>query len=65
MSAKLKHWRKQFMKQGKKLTLAQRKYLDSIGLQSSEWLLVKKLQEVWTLEHRLTGQAKEIYAPTK
>lgn len=52
------------MKQGKKLTLAQRKYLDSIGLQSSEWLLVKKLQDIWTLEHRLTGQAKDVYAPT-
>lgn len=51
------------MKNGKKLTLAQRKYLDSIGLQSSEWLLVKKLQDIWTLEHRFTGQAEDVYAP--
>ena len=51
------------MKNGKKLTLAQRKYLDSIGLQSSEWLIAKKEQDVWTLAHRFTGQAKEVYAP--
>lgn len=51
------------MKNGKKLTLAQRKYLDSIGLQSADWLLVKKQTEMWTLSHRYTGQAKEVYAP--
>lgn len=52
------------MKNGKKLTLEQCKYLDSIGLQSSDWLLVKKQSEMWTLAHRLTGQTKEVYAPT-
>lgn len=51
------------MKNGKKLTLAQRKYLDSIGFKSSDWLLVKKQTEIWTLAHRFTGRAKEVYAP--
>lgn len=52
------------MKNGKKLTLAQRKYLDSIGLQSSEWLIVKKTNEVWLLAHRyVQSQTKEIIAP--
>lgn len=48
------------MKSGKRLTVQQRKHIDSIGLNSMDWLIAKKLDDVWTLVHRQTGQAKEV-----
>ena len=50
------------MKNGKKPTVAERKYLQSIKL-NSDWLISKKTSENWLLVHKLTGQVKEIPAP--
>lgn len=50
------------MKNGKKPTVAERRYLQSINL-NSDWLISKKLTDKWVIVHRFTGQVKEIPAP--
>lgn len=45
---------------GRKPTRAERKHLDKLGLQSSDWLIVGKLEWTWILRHRYVGQAKEV-----
>lgn len=51
------------MKNGKRLTVAQRKYLESMNLHSENWLISKCTSEEWELMHRYTGQPKVIPAP--
>lgn len=51
------------MKNGKRLTVAQRKYLESINFPSEDWLISKKTIEKWVLVHKLTGQVRQILAP--
>lgn len=51
------------MKNPKRLTVREHKYLQSINLTSENWLISKKTSEMWTLVHRYTGQVKEVYAP--
>ena len=51
------------MKNGKRLTAAQRKYLETLKLNSGSWFITKKTSEEWHLVHRETGRAKEIPAP--
>lgn len=48
------------MKNGKRLTRQQRQHIEALGLNSSDWLITKKLEDVWTLVHRYTGQAKQV-----
>ena len=45
---------------GRKPTRAERKHLDKLGLQSTDWLVVSKSEYVWRVVHRYVGQAKEI-----
>ncbi|WP_371683565.1 hypothetical protein [Rummeliibacillus sp. TYF005] len=51
------------MKNGKRLTVAEHKYLQSMGINSENWLLSKKTSHLWTLIHRFTNRVKEIPAP--
>lgn len=51
------------VKNGKRLTLNERKYLESLGLAVENWLITKKLADQWHLVHKLTGQEKIITAP--
>ncbi|BDH62347.1 hypothetical protein MTP04_24770 [Lysinibacillus sp. PLM2] len=50
------------MKNGKNPTVAERRYLQSINL-NSDWLISKKTSEFWLLVHKHTGQVREILAP--
>lgn len=51
------------MKNGKRLTVAQRKYLQSLNINSENWLISKCTSEKWELAHRYTSQTKEVPAP--
>lgn len=51
------------MKQGRNLTVAERKHLQSLGLKYKHWLISKKLLETWELVSRTTGQSRTISAP--
>ncbi|MGE7839562.1 DUF6906 family protein [Lysinibacillus sp. NPDC093712] len=51
------------MKNGKRLTVAQRLHLQSLNLNSDNWLISKCTTEKWKLVHRYTGQPKDIPAP--
>ncbi|PZX07941.1 hypothetical protein C7437_1011063 [Psychrobacillus insolitus] len=54
------------MKNGKKLTAAERSHIESSKLKSSDWLLAKKESDKWLLVHRdVASQTKVIFAPTK
>lgn len=54
------------MKNGKKLTAAERSHVESSKLKSSDWLLVKKESDKWLLVHRdVASQTKVIFAPVK
>lgn len=48
------------MKNGKRLTVKQSNHLKSIGLNPAAWLLCKRAPDAWTLQHRETGQLKEV-----
>lgn len=49
-----------YMKNGKRLSAQQRKHVESLGMNSADWLIAKKLEDIWTLVHRQTGQSKEV-----
>lgn len=51
------------MKNGKKLSVAQYKHLQLLGIKSEEWLLSKKTTKNWLLVHRETGMLYEIPSP--
>ncbi|WP_167397355.1 DUF6906 family protein [Lysinibacillus mangiferihumi] len=51
------------MKNGKKLTVYQRNYLHSLGLNPNEWLLSKKTNIEWVLIERSSGEPHVIPAP--
>ena len=51
------------MKNGKRPTVKEHKYLQSLKLSSENWLISKKQADKWLIVHKLTGQAKEIVAP--
>lgn len=51
------------MKNGKKLTVSQRQYLQSLGLEPNEWLLSKKTKVEWVLIERISGNVRAIPAP--
>lgn len=48
------------MKQGKRLTVAQKKHLEGMGLQPESWLICKNVKGVWTLEHKQSFELKEV-----
>lgn len=52
------------MKNGKRLTVAERKYFEQTTKLSSEnWLISRKANGLWMFVHKLTGQVKEVPAP--
>lgn len=51
------------MKNGKRLTVFQRNYLELLGLNPKEWLLSKKTNIEWQLINRDSGEAHVIPAP--
>ncbi|MEK5422022.1 hypothetical protein MKZ08_08310 [Viridibacillus sp. FSL R5-0477] len=51
------------MKNGKRLTVANHKYLQSMNLKSENWLISKRTSNSWTLIHRETGRVRQIPAP--
>lgn len=51
------------MKNGKRLTIAQHRYLQSMKISSENWLISKCTSDEWELVHRYTGQVKVVPAP--
>ncbi|MGN4124863.1 DUF6906 family protein [Lysinibacillus sphaericus] len=51
------------MKQGRNLTVKECIYVKSFRLNPDNWLLSKKLQDEWSIVHRLTGRPRVIPAP--
>lgn len=48
------------MKHGKKPTVAQSTFLKQNGLNAKEWLIVKNLKDKMCIQHRETGETKEL-----
>lgn len=53
------------MKNPKRLTVAERLYLESINLNSDNWLISKKSNDGWLIVHKLTGRSRTIPVPWK
>ena len=51
------------MKNPKRLTVRERRYLQSINLISENWLISKRTSEEWLLVHKLTNKTKLVPAP--
>lgn len=51
------------MKNPKRLTVKEHQYLQSINLNSDNWLISKRTSDEWLLVHRLTSKTKAIPAP--
>ena len=51
------------LKNGKRLTSNQRKHIETLGLNSRNWFIVKNTSEEWHLVHRETGTLKIVPAP--
>ncbi|WP_445684509.1 DUF6906 family protein [Viridibacillus sp. FSL R5-0468] len=51
------------MKQGKRLTVAEKKHLESLNINSENWLLSKKESGIWTIVHRNMNKTKKVLAP--
>lgn len=51
------------MKNGKRLSKREHLYLQSINLNSENWLISKRTSDVWLLVHRFTNKTKAIPAP--
>ena len=51
------------MKNGKRLSVAERKYLASLKVEAQNWLICKKTSEQWTSVHKYCGQIKTVLAP--
>lgn len=48
------------MKHGMKPTRAEKKIITSLGLNAENWLVVKHTPALLLIEHRLSGQTREI-----
>lgn len=48
------------MKQGKKPTVSQRKYIQSFRLNAENWLVVRDNQEEFIIRHRLNDKEKRL-----
>ena len=55
--------RVQEMKRPRKLSVAERQYLQSMKLASENWLISKRTSDEWLLVHRLTNHTKLVPAP--
>jgi len=51
------------MKRGRKLTVAERSYLEANKFNVADWMISKKESDVWTLVHRYVKQTKQVLAP--
>ncbi|MGN7116071.1 DUF6906 family protein [Lysinibacillus odysseyi] len=51
------------MKRPRKLTVAERQYLQSMKLAAENWLISKKMSDEWVLVHRMTDITKMVPAP--
>jgi len=51
------------LKNPKRLTIAQHRYLQALNINSENWLISKCTTDEWELVHRYTGQIKVIPAP--
>lgn len=51
------------MKQGRKLSVAERKHISKSVNNASDWLISKKESHMWVIIHRNTEQAKQVLAP--
>lgn len=48
------------MKQGKNPTRAEKAVIASYNLNPANWLICKKVNDMYTLQHRLTGKLRDI-----
>lgn len=51
------------MKRPRKLTVAERRYLQSMKIAAENWLISKRTSEEWLLVHKLTDITKTVPAP--
>lgn len=51
------------MKRPRKLTVAERQYLQSMKLAAENLLISKKMSDEWVLVHRMTDITKTVPAP--
>ncbi|MGN7114941.1 DUF6906 family protein [Lysinibacillus odysseyi] len=51
------------MKRPRKLSVAERQYLQSMKLAAENWLISKKMSDEWVLVHRMTDITKTVPAP--
>jgi hypothetical protein len=51
------------MKQGRKLSVNERKHISKSITRVEDWFISKKETELWTVIHKGTGQAKQILSP--
>ena len=55
--------RVQKMKRPRKLSVAERQYLQSMKVVAENWLISKKMSDEWVLVHKLTDVTRNIPAP--
>ncbi len=51
------------MKNGRKLTVAERNHIKKTVSKVENWLLSKKESHMWLIIHKTTGQDRKILAP--
>lgn len=51
------------MKRPRKLSVAERKYLQSMKIVADNWMISKKTSERWLLVHKFTDITKMVPAP--
>lgn len=51
------------MKRPRKLTAAEREYLESMKIAADNWMISKKTSEEWLLVHKLTDITRTVLAP--
>ena len=56
-------WRVQKMKRPRKLSVAERQYLQSMKVVAENWLISKKMSDEWVLVHKLTDVTRNVPAP--
>ena len=53
------------MKQGKKLTVAERNHVATFRLVPANWLISKRMATTWVIINRNSGKPRTIRAPQK
>ena len=51
------------MKRPRKLTVAERQYIESMKIAAENWMISKRTSDEWLLVHKLAGVTKTVPAP--